>query len=246
MKQLNWGGSESQVRFLLGFTLACGIGCSVGGWQAPLLAQTATPTPQASPSPNPDLDLPAGTLEQSPVLRRWLEKPPDVLDDIRRDPSFPTRIQVGPTRSLEDERGGFAVGVEDVFVGRTGLTFSSQYQQTGDDSRLQAHARYYLLPLGSRFNFAPQVGYGQAYLQGDRTSGVDIGYKVILVLSRGSSDINFSQSWIKPGSDNETRLTRVGVGYALTRDLRLATDFQWQRTGERSDRRAGLLLEWTP
>lgn len=227
-----------------------GPGCQVRLWSKYLLAWLAfgwaVPVAAQEASPGTDLDLPPGLLQGSPVLRRWLEKPPNLQQDIRRDPSFPTRIQVGVIRSQQDRNFGVQVGVEDVFVGRSGLSFSSLYQQISDNNRFQVNARYYLLPLGSRLNLAPQVGYGFAHLDDRSSSGLDLGYKAILVLSRGSADLSFGQSWTQPGSKDQTRLTRLGASYAVTRNLRLATDFQWQRTGDHTDRRVGVFLEWSP
>lgn len=64
---------------------------------------TQAPTPTESP-PQPEttgnsaaqeLDLSPELIEGSPVLQRWLEEVPNVLDDIRNDPSFRTRVRLG-------------------------------------------------------------------------------------------------------------------------------------------------------
>ncbi|HEY9651104.1 MAG TPA: hypothetical protein V6C95_10615, partial [Coleofasciculaceae cyanobacterium] len=42
-----------------------------------------------------ELDLSPEIIENSPVLQRWLKEVPNVLDDIRNDPSFRTRLRLG-------------------------------------------------------------------------------------------------------------------------------------------------------
>jgi len=47
--------------------------------------------------------------------------------DIANDPSFRTRLRLGYFLPL-GKQGGVNVGWEDVFIGRTGLTVSGEYQ----------------------------------------------------------------------------------------------------------------------
>lgn len=213
---------------------------------SPPAAQTPThPKPAA-----PELDLSPQIIERSPVLQRWRNQLPNVLEDIRRDPSFRTRLRLGYSQfPSTDQAGGVNVGVEDVFIGRTGLTMSADYHTAfnGEREAFGADLRYYLRPLGSYFNIAPVVGY--RHLDTDRysTDGLNLGARLLLVLSRGgAADISLTQTWVSPGSDHEVGLTTLSVGYALTHNLRLSTDIQKQNARERKDSRVGIVLEWMP
>jgi hypothetical protein len=195
------------------------------------------------------LDLDPTLVEESPVFQRWLEEIPDVASDIDRDPSFRTRLRLGYIDVWSADDGeGFVVGIEDVFLGQTGLTLSADYQSTFDNEHesFGAHLRYYILPLGRYINIAPQIGYRNLEVDGFDTDGPDLGIRVIAVLSRtGAADISISQRWINPGSDrHEVSLTTLTVGYAVTQRLRVSTEFQWQKIPDDSDRRLGLGLEW--
>lgn len=54
---------------------------------------TLSPEPQ-TPIPKPAIDFDPKLID-SPVLQRWLKRVPDVLADIKRDPSFRTRLRLG-------------------------------------------------------------------------------------------------------------------------------------------------------
>lgn len=212
------------------------------------LEPTLTAQSPPTQSPSPPLDLSPEVIENSPVLQRWLREVPDVRSTIRNDPSFRTRLRLGYSQfPSDDHASGFQVGVEDVFVARTGLTLSGEYQQTFDGNRRAygADLRYYVLPLGSYINVAPVVGY--RHLETDRytTDGANVGLRVLLSLSRtGAADISFTQSWVAPGSSEEVGLSTLSFGYALTHDLRLSTDLQKQNSPESKDSRVGVVLEW--
>jgi hypothetical protein len=204
------------------------------------------------PPPNPQspkpLDLDPKLIEQSPVLQRWLREVPDVLESIKRDPSFRTRLRLGYSRfPSSDDANGWNVGLEDVLIGRTGLTLSSDYQASADGQRKAwgTDLRYYTLPLGSRINLAPVIGY--RYLETTRytTDGIHVGLRLLLVPSRtGAADISLTQSWVSPRTEEEVGLTTLSIGYALTRNLRLSTDIQKQNSRQRKDSRVGIVLEW--
>jgi hypothetical protein len=203
---------------------------------------------EASPSPAEQLNLDPSILENSPVLQRWLQEIPDVRSDIRHDPSFRTRLRIGYSQfPSTDDASGFHVGVEDVFVGRTGLTWSADYQQSFDGDR-QAYGsdlHYYVLPLGSYVNVAPLVGYRHLETDDYQTDGVNLGLRLMLALSRtGAADISLTQSWVSPGADEEVGITTLSVGYAITRDLRLSADLQKQNSSQSKDSRIGIGLEW--
>lgn len=216
------------------------------------LSQTEqNPQPQAAPKPVPEqLDLSPEIIENSPVLQRWLKKVPNVLEEIRHDPSFRTRLRLGYSQfPSTGQAAGFNVGMEDVFVGRTGLTVSGDYQRSfnGEREAYGADLRYYVLPLGSYVNIAPQVGYRNLTTGNFSTDGVNVGVRVMLALSRtGAADVSFTQSFVSPGSNEEVGISTLSVGYAVTRNLRVSTDIQKQNSREEKDSRVGVVLEWMP
>lgn len=201
--------------------------------------------PDASPGP---LNLTPEVIEQSPVLQRWLEEVPNVRADIRHDPSFVTRLQAGYSYfPSSDGTGGFLIGVEDVFIGNTPLTVSADYQQNfeGDRRAYGTDLHYYVLPLGSYFNLAPTVGYRHAKSADDYSvSGANLGVRLRVVPSRtGAADITLAQSWIV-GDSEGLSITQLNAGYALTQNLRLSADLEWQSTADEGDSRVGVNLEW--
>lgn len=174
-----------------------------------LLIQTE-PNPANPPAlqpqmiPNPEsgeqLDLSPEIIEGSPVLQQWLRQVPNVLADIANDPSFRTRLRLGYSQfPSTGQAGGVNVGVEDVFIGRTGLTVSSEYQAvfngdaSGKDFVLRtgwgADLRYYVRPLGSYVNVAPVVGYRHLETNQYSTDGVNLGLRLLLVLSAAARQI---------------------------------------------------------
>lgn len=213
---------------------------SVPAWSAP-----QPKTPNAA-----DLDLSPEVIESSPVLQRWMRQVPNVLEEITSEPSFRTRLRLGYSLfPSTDVAEGVNVGVEDVFIGRTGFTVSGEYQATFNGER-QAYGgdlRYYMRPLGSYINVAPVVGYRHLKIDEYSTDGVNLGARLLLVLSRGgAADISLTQSWVSPGTDEEVGLTTLSIGYAVTRNLRLSTDIQRQNSLEGKDSRVGIVLEWMP
>ncbi|GEM_PF-848555 len=198
-----------------------------------------------SPAP---LDLDPNLIEDSPVLKRWLKRVPNVLADIKGDPSFRTRLRLGYSQFPSTKQaGGVHLGIEDVFAGRSGLTLSAAYETAFNGKRgaWGLDGRYYVRPLGSAVNVAPVIGY--RYLETARysTNGVHVGLRLLLVPSRtGATDLAVTQSWVAPGSENEVGLTTLSFGYALTHNLRLSTDIQKQNSRFRSDSRVGIGLEW--
>jgi hypothetical protein len=196
------------------------------------------------------IDIKPEIIQDSPVLQRWLEEIPNVLEEIKRDPAFRTRLRVGYSQfPSSDASAGFNLGVEDIFIGKTGLTIRGDYQASFNGKResVGADLQYYVLPLGYRVNIAPVVGY--RYIETDRysTDGVNVGLKLMLALSRsGGADIAVTQSFVSPGTGDEVGITSFSVGYALTPNLRLAADIQAQNSREAKDNRFGLVVEWMP
>lgn len=212
------------------------------------IAQTP-PSSLRQPSTE-DLQLDPAVIESSPVLQRWLEEVPDVLETIRQDPAFRTRVRLGYAHFPDqDDSEGLAVGLEDLFIGRTGLTVSADYQATveGAYEAYGADLRYYVLPLGSYVNVAPILGYRHLTLADDTTEGVNVGARVMLALSRtGAADLSLTQTWTAPGQAEEVGTTTLSLGYAIAPRWRISTDLQRQGSRQGEDARFGLGVEWLP
>ncbi|HEY9648507.1 MAG TPA: hypothetical protein V6C88_19160, partial [Chroococcidiopsis sp.] len=217
----------------------------------PSLAPSPTPTiaQLSSPPSAEQLELDPQIIDDSPGLQRWLDHIPDLLSDIRRDPSFRTRLRLGYSYypNGDDSNGsGLLVGVEDIFIGQTGLTLSGDYQTgEGTEEAYGADLRYYLLPLGNYVNVAPVLGYRHLTVDDATSEGVNLGARLLLSLSRtGAADLSLTHTWIDPGSRAEASVTTVSFGYAVTRDLRLSTDVQRRDIQGQVDGRLGIGLEW--
>ncbi len=205
---------------------------------------------EAPPTSNNSIDLNPEIINGSPVLQKWLKAIPDVGRDIQTDPSFRTRVKIGYSQyPSTGQSGGFHLAIDDIFFGQSGLSASANYNaaSTGKRNAYGADAQYYLLPLGGYFNITPLLGW--RHLETDKYSrdGLNLGVKLMLVPSRGGgADISVSQSWVGFGGSNETGLTTLSVGYALTNNLRLSTDIQQQNAKENYDSRIGFGVEWMP
>lgn len=221
---------------------ALGLGLGVIFLLSAIPASSETPPVQ-------ELDLSPEVIKNSPVLQRWLRKIPNILEDIKNDPSFVTRIQLGYLLYPSEEAGGIDLGVEDIFIDSTSLTISGEYQTTfnGKQKAYGADLRYYLRPLGNYVNIAPVVGYKNLETNSYSTSGVNLGMKLLLVLSRsGAADISLTQTWVAPGTSEEVGLTNLSFAYAIASNLRLSTNFQQQNSPKDKDRRVGIALELIP
>jgi hypothetical protein len=229
----------------LGLRLVGGL-LGLGFQLMPVSAEGDHPSPLTAE----DLDLSPEVIQESPVLQRWLQEVPDVLEDIRSDPSFRTRVRAGYSQfPSTDDASGFNVGVEDLFLGGTGLTVSGDYQASGDGDRASAGAqlRYYLLPLGNYVNIAPVVGYRHLETEAYSTNGLEVGGRLMFALSRGGAgDLSLGYSQVGIGGDESVGLASVSVGYAVSRNVRLATDLQWQIADGDDDSRVGIVLELMP
>ena len=195
------------------------------------------------------LDLSPEIMENSPVLQRWHKQVPDLLEEIKNDPSFRTRIRLGYNQfQSSDNTSGLGIGIEDLFIGESSLTLSGDYETSFSNRQSGGvNANYYLLPLGSYINIAPVVGYRYIQTNDYHTQGMNVGAKIMLALSRsGAADLAFFQSFISPGSDNEVGISTLSVGYALSNNLRISTDLQQQNSRAQKDNRVGLYLEWMP
>ena len=219
------------------------------GWQIALISTVNSANAGIEDGSNNGdrLDIPDRVIQESPTLQRWLKEVPDVLEDIRHDPSFRTRLRLGfTTFPSTDDAAGINLGIEDIFIERTGLTISADYQSAfnGDRNAVGADLHYFLLPLGNYINIAPLLGYRYVQSNDFNTDGLRVGLRLMLAFSRtGAGDISLSQSFISPGSSEEVGITSLSVGYGVTSKLRLSTDLEWQNSIEDNDRRAGVNLE---
>ena len=177
-----------------------------------------------------------------------MKQVPDVLADIKHDPGFRTRLRLGYIQFPSTKQAsGLSIGIEDVFVGRSGVTLSGNYQTAFNGKREAwgGDLRYYIRPLGSVINVAPVLGYRHLETARYSTAGVHIGLRLLLVPSRtGAADLAVTQSWVAPYSGDEVGLTTLTFGYALTHQLRLSTDLQKQNSRFRSDSSVSVGLEW--
>lgn len=251
LKLGNWCQTVIGTLVCLGYlgnlpSIANPVSTTVG--RANWIAQQSAPVSKPAAERDDSLDLSPEIINGSPVLQKWRKGIPDVLDEIKNDPSFRTRVKVGYSQYPSTaQTGGLHLAVDDVFFGRSGLSASANYNSGGSRSAYGIDAQYYLLPLGGYINVTPIVGF--RHLQTDRYSrdGLNLGLKLMLVPARGGgADIALSQSWVGLGSSTETGLTTLSVGYALTNHLRLSTDIQQQNAKENYDSRVGIGVEWMP
>jgi hypothetical protein len=193
-------------------------------------------------------DIEPQLVEGSPTLRKWLEKVPDVRSDIQNDPAFRSRLRVGYVNFGEsDPETGFQVGVEDLRVAKSRFTFSAGYRSNGDGNtrNFGADLHYQLRPLGMRVNVAPMVGFRRVTVDDQATTGLNLGWRTRLNLSRGGgADITIDQSWVAPGSNQEAGLTKLAFGYAIQKNWRLVTDWQRQNTKRSHETQLGLAIEY--
>ncbi len=202
---------------------------------------------QENPQQEPGFD-PPGSL-QSPTLEKWRNQIPNVAQDIKTDPAFRPRLRLG-YRNFGDRATnptGWQIGLEDLRLGRTRATLSANYSSnaSGSDRTLGADLYYSFMPLGQTFQIAPLAGYRQLTINNQHTSGINLGWRTRLILSRKSAaDITFDQSWVAPGSGAETGISTLSFGYAVSKNIRLATDWQRQQSRQRQDHRWGIGVEW--
>ena len=212
------------------------------------IGQNSSVYSMPEPEDSTEIDLTPEIIEGSPVLQRWLQEIPNVLEDIRNQPSFRTRLRLGYSQFPSTRQAaGFNLGIEDFFIGKTNLTVSADYQGAfnGDRQSLGADLHYYVLPLGNYLNLAPLIGYRYLQSQDYATDGVNLGAKLIWVLSPGgAADLSFSQSFLSPGGKNEVGITSLSLGYAVTPQLRLSTDVEKTNSKAEKDSRLGIVLEW--
>ncbi|MTF37579.1 hypothetical protein VKI21_10085 [Cyanobacterium aponinum UTEX 3222] len=199
-----------------------------------------------------NLDVDPSLIENSPVIQKWIKEIPDVSDEIRNQPSFPTLFRIGYSQFPSNHHsGGVYFGIEDLFVGDTPLTFSADYSSDlsnnsqGQRLSVGSTVQYYLLPLGSYINIAPVVGYRYIETNGYHSDGVNVGVKVKLAFSpQGAADISLIQSFIAPTSNDEVGVTEIKAGYAINKHLRLSSGISWQNSIKQEDSQLNIGLEW--
>ncbi|NJN63263.1 MAG: hypothetical protein HC795_18650, partial [Coleofasciculaceae cyanobacterium RL_1_1] len=174
------------------------------------------------------LDIPA-SLQTSPTLKNGKPRFPMLLLILKLTP-LSRHASVSATKSFGDRATtptGWQIGIEDLRLGQTRATLSTGYSQnsTGSDRDLYADLNYSLMPLGQNFQIAPTIGYRRLTVNHLATSGLELGWRTRLILSRRSAaDITLDQTWVAPGTDQETGRTKLSLGYAITKNVRIATD----------------------
>ncbi|WP_164929300.1 hypothetical protein [Gloeobacter violaceus] len=202
-------------------------------------AQTPLAPPGSKPLPNSELE------RESPVFRRWIANPPDLLYDIENGQAFPTRLGIGiaftPSRSGEI---AYSATLQDIVLGGTRLSLSGDFWRSGtSNQQWGANARYYILPLGSYFNIAPQFGYRNLVIDGITRNGLEAGAKFLFALSPRAADIAFIPSWVTPDEGGAITRLLLEFGYSLNPRLRLTTTVQWVNSSIRTDTSFGVNLE---
>lgn len=201
--------------------------------------------PQLTASP---LNLDPKTINNSSILQRWINDVPNIAADIKNDPSFRARIGVQHLSARSSYHApNFNVSIKDLRLGHTHATINADfhvlsnnnYQTWGTD------LHYYVYPLGSYINVTPVVGYRNLKTNTYSTSGTNLGFRLLLVLTRGGgADISFTKTWVALGSDEEAGLSTLSFGYALNKQVRLSTNLQRYNTKRGVSDHIGIGIEW--
>lgn len=194
------------------------------------------------------IDIDPEVIRNSPVLQRWLRQIPDVAAEIQNDPSFRPRIRVGYSQyPASNGASGWDMSLNDLLIGRSGVALNGHYQYRPDGNRQSygADVNYYVLPLGGYFNISPVAGYRRLESDQYQRSGANLGVKVILVPARGGGgDITLQQTWVGLGTAEEVGIGSLSTGYAITHDLRVSGEIQFQNSRESKESRVGVGVEW--
>lgn len=189
----------------------------------------------------------AALVEASPTLRRWLQQPPNLLEEIRNQPLIPMRLQA----SIGTDN--WSVGLEDVPLFHR-LTVSGDFQHRTDQSgtietqTYGSNLRYYLAPLGSQVNVSPLLGYRQLHQSDQGWGTVQLGAHAVFIPAPGAADLTVSYSWLTPtDSDQPTStLAQVTTAYTITPDLRVGARYRYEGNRLDQDATFGLIVEWIP
>jgi hypothetical protein len=217
-------------------------------WLAVMPAVMIGAIPAFSQENPGQIDIDPEIIKESPVLQRWLQKIPDVGAEIQNDPSFRPRVRVGYSQyPANGQAGGWDASVKEVLLDRSGIGLNADYHGRGNRSSYGVEANYYVLPLGGYFNVAPVVGYRKIDTDAYQRDGVNVGAKILLVPARGGGgDIALQQTWLNVGTAGEVGISSISTGYALTNQLRLSGEIQWQNSREIQESRVGIGVEWMP
>jgi len=185
----------------------------------------------------------------SPVLRRWLQHPPDLLDDIENNQAFPTRLGIGiglaTSRNNDFE---YQISLQDVVLASTRFSFSADYSvgsSSVSNKQWGTAARYYIAPLGAYFNVAPQIGYRSLVFDANARQGLEFGGKILLTLAPRAADIAITQSWVFASEGDSIGRTVLEFGYNLSPVLRLTTAIELVNSTLRKDTNFGVKVELT-
>ncbi len=216
--------------------------------QLPWLAAMFWAIPTFSQVNPGQIDIDPEIIKGSPVLQRWLKQIPDVGAEIQNDPSFRPRVRIGYSQyPANGQAGGWDASVKEVLLDRSGIALNADYHGRGNRSSYGIEANYYVLPLGGYFNVAPVVGYRKIDTDAYQRDGLNVGAKLLLVPARGGGgDIALQQTWLRLGTAEEVGISSISTGYALTNQLRLSGEIQWQNSREIQESRVGIGLEWMP
>ncbi len=192
-----------------------------------------------------DLGLDGQILEDSPVLRRWLQNPPNLLEEIRNTPILPTRLQAGFESSSH-----WRVSLQDLRLADR-LTLSGDYRQSSQDPEARQYGsemRYFLAPMGSTFNLAPQLGYRALEQENRSLSGVSYGAFAVLALAPGAADLTGSYSWVAPQEPEEGQATlaELTAAYAISPSFRLSARYSLRNSTLTRESSLGFGVEWIP
>ncbi|MCJ2541785.1 hypothetical protein JX360_02505 [Synechococcus bigranulatus str. 'Rupite'] len=209
----------------------------------PLSATSATQDPVSLT--RVDLGLDGQVVEDSPVLRRWLQNPPNLLDEIRNTPVVPTRLQANFESSSH-----WRIGLQDLRLADR-LTLSGDYRQSSQDPDMRQYGseiRYFLAPMGSLFNLAPQLGYRALEQENRSLSGVSYGAFAVLALAPGAADLTGSYSWVAPREPQEGQATlaEVTAAYAISPSFRLSARYSLRNSTLTRESSLGFGVEWIP
>ncbi|MEN9229829.1 MAG: hypothetical protein Q6L68_02890 [Thermostichus sp. DG02_5_bins_236] len=244
---------RSGKRFPFGvLTLWAGILCGWPAWanSSASMSEDGDPVPTTLSATQDSvslsrLGLDGQIVEDSPVLRRWLQNPPNLLEEIRNTPVLPTRLQANFESSSH-----WRIGLQDLRLADR-LTLSGDYRQSADepeDRQYGSEIRYFLAPIGSNFNLAPQLGY-RALEQEDRSlSGMSYGAFAVLAFAPGAADLTGSYSWILPREQQEGQATlaEVTAAYAISPSFRLSARYSLRHSTLTRESSLGFGVEWIP
>ncbi len=193
-----------------------------------------------------DFDLTPEMIENSPVLQKWLQQIPDLLTEIKYNPSFRTRLRFGYSEFSGQDYSNLNLAIEDIFINQSPFTISGEYSQAlqGQNLNVSSDLHYYILPLGSYINIAPVVGYRYLRIGDFEINGLNTGIRLAIILSPdGAADIFITQNFMAIATDAEVGITKISTGYAITEKLRLSTDIEWQNSTQIKDSKLGIFIE---